>query len=277
MRRHVVDLNSHMNETVVRGNPADFPVTLRPVFHEQPEGRKPIPTRRAIVREDTGEAIAVVSNRYTLVPHTRILDLVEQAIGPLEVGPVPRGIYVDRQGARMRAIFKFPALASPVLGRDEICPCLQVRNTYDGSARIAVHIGAFRFVCTNLAVGGGGVFAGGFVSIHAGEIPIEKMADQLAQYLTRFDRIVGMYRQWSEFRPEAGTLSSIFEQSLKGRPEGLWDQVLQAAPATVFDAYNVMTDFATHRMRSYRTAFDLLERINAGFQETFPVIDAERN
>lgn len=51
--------------------------------------------------------------------------------------------------------------------------------------------------------------------------------------------------------------------------------MLQSAPATVFDAYNVMTDFATHRMRSYRSAFDLLERINAGFQETFPVIDAE--
>ena len=274
MRRHV-DLNSHINATVVSGNPADFPVSLQPVFHDGHEGRKLIPTRRAIVREDTGEAIAVVSNRYTLVPHTRILDLVEQAIGPLEVGPVPRGIYVDSRGARMRGIFKFPALASPVLGRDEICPCLQVRNTYDGSARIAVHIGAFRFVCTNLAVGGGGVFAGGFVSIHAGEIPIEKMADQLAQYLTRFDQIVGLYRQWSERRPEPGALSSIFEQSLKGRPEGLWDQVLQAAPATVFDAYNVMTDFATHRMRSYRTAFDLLERINAGFQETFPVIDAE--
>jgi hypothetical protein len=260
---------------VLRGNPADFPVSLQPVFHDGHEGRKPIPSRRAIVREDTGEAIAVVSNRYTLVPHTRILDLVEQAIGPLEVGPMPRGIYVDRQGARMRAIFKFPALASPILGGDEICPCLQVRNTYDGSARIAVHIGAFRFVCTNLAVGGGGFFAGGFVSIHAGEIPIEKMVDQLAQYLTGFNRIVGLYRQWSERRPEAGTLSSIFEQSLKGRPEGLWDQVLQAAPATVFDAYNVMTDFATHRMRSYRTAFDLLERINAGFQERFPVIDAE--
>ena len=84
-----------------------------------------------------------------------------------------------------------------------------------------------------------------------------------------------LYRQWSQRQPERGGLSSIFEQSLKGRPEGLWDQVLQAAPATVFDAYNVMTDFATHRMRSYRTAFDLLERINAGFQETFPVIHAE--
>ncbi len=274
MRRHV-DLNSHINATVVLGNPADFPVTLRPVFHDGAEGRKPIPTRRAIVREDTGEAIAVVSNRYTLVPHARILDLVEQAIAPLDVGSVPRGIYIDRQGARMRAIYKFPSLASPVLRGDEICPCLQVRNTYDGSERIAVHIGAFRFVCTNLAVGGGGVFAGGFVSIHAGEIPIEKMADQLAQYLTRFDQIVGLYRQWSERRPESGALSSIFEQSLKGRPEGLWNQVLQSAPATVFDAYNVMTDFATHRMRSYRTAFDLLELINAGFQQAFPVAGAE--
>lgn len=274
MRRHV-DLNSHINATMVRGNPADFAVSLHPVFYDGHDERKPIPRRRAIVREDTGEAIAVVSDRYTLVPHARILDLVEQAIQPLDVGPVPRGTYVDRQGARMRAIFKFPALASPVLGRDEICPCLQVRNTYDGSARIAVHIGAFRFVCTNLAVGGGGAFAGGFVSIHAGEIPIEKMADQLAQYLTRFDQIVELYRQWSERRPETGALSSIFERTLKGRPEGLWDQILEAAPTTVFDAYNVMTEFATHRMRSYRTAFDLLERINAGFQETFPVIDAD--
>ena len=274
MRRHV-DLNSHIDETVIKGNPADFPVVLRPVFHDGHDGRKPIPTRRAIVREDTGEAIAVVSNRYTLVPHTRILDLVEEAIAPLDVGPVPRGIYVDSRGARMRAIFKFPALASPVLGRDEICPCLQVRNTYDGSARIAVHIGAFRFVCTNLAVGGGGVFAGGFVSIHAGEIPIEKMADQLAHYLTRFDRIVGMYRQWSTHRPETGALAAIFQESLNGKPEGLWDEVLKTTPATVFDAYNVMTDFATHRMRSYRRAFDLLERINAGFQKTFSVREGE--
>jgi len=273
--RKQVDLNSHINATVIRGNPADFPVTLRPVFHDGHEGRKPIPTRRAIVREDTGEAIAVVSNRYTLVPHTRILDLVEQAIQPLDIGTVPRGIYVDRQAARMRAILKLPALTSMVLGRDEICPCLQVRNTYDGSARIAVHIGAFRFVCTNLAVGGGGVFAGGFVSIHAGEIPIEKMADQLAQYLTRFDQIVELYRYWSARMAQTDELASIFQQSLKGRTDMLWQAVLEAAPTTVFDAYNVMTSHATHRMRSARTAFDLLERINAGFQKTFPVAEGE--
>jgi hypothetical protein len=272
MRRHV-DLNANINATVTKGTPADFTVALQPIFHDGLNGQRSIAGRKAIVRQDTGQAIAIVSDRYTLVPHTRILDLVEQTIEPLDVGPVPRGIYVDRNGARMRAIYKFPALARPVLGNDTICPCLQVRNTYDGTARIAMHIGAFRLVCTNLAVGGGGAFAGGFLSIHAGEIPIEKMADQLAQYLTEFEQIVGLYRFWSELKPTTDKLMSIFERSLKGRPEGLWDEVLQAEPVTVFDAYNVMTNFATHRMRSCRTAFDLLERINTGFQDVFPLAD----
>lgn len=274
MRRQV-DLNAHINETVIRGNPADFPVTLQPVFHDGADGRRLVPARKAVVRGDTGEAIAVVSDRYTLVPHARIIDLVEQAIAPLDVGLVPRGVYVDRHGARMRAIFKFPALTRTVLGRDEICPCLQLRNTYDGTSRIAVHIGAFRFVCTNLAVGGGGAFAGGFMSVHAGEIQIEKVAEQLAEYLTRFDQIVRLYGHWTEQRLELGMLSSIFERFLKGKPEALWQDLMEAAPSTVFDAYNVMTNFATHSMRSARTAFDLLERVNTGFQKSFPVIEAE--
>jgi hypothetical protein len=274
MRREV-DLNSHINETVMRGSPADFSVVLRPVFHDGTEGHQMIRARRAIVREDTGEAIAIVSDRYTLVPHTRILELVDQAITPLDVGPVPRGIYVDHGGARMRAIFKFPALTSSVLGGDEICPCLQVRNTYDGTARIAVHIGAFRFVCTNLAVGGGGAFAGGFVSIHAGDIPIEKMANQLADYLTRFGQIVRLYRQWSEKRVELERLEGVLKQSLNGRFNELRDDMLATVPATVFNAYNRLTHHATHSMRSARTAFDMLERVNTSFQKAWPVIEGE--
>ena len=273
--RRPVDLASNLNVNVTRGNPADFPVTLQPVFHDGPDGRKLIPARRAIVREDTGQAIAVVSDRYALLPHARIIEVVEQAIGPLDVGPVPRGIYVDSHGARMRALWKFPSLTQPVLGRDEICPCVQVRNTYDGSARIAVHIGAFRFVCTNLAVGGGGAFAGGFVSIHAGEIPIEEVANQLADYLTRFDQIVRLYRQWSEQRAKPEVLDAVLKQSLKGRFTELRDEMMSAVPSTVFEAYNRLTHHGTHSMRSARTAFDLIERTNTAFQKAFPVIDAE--
>ena len=51
--------------------------------------------------------------------------------------------------------------------------------------------------------------------------------------------------------------------------------MLAATPATVFDAYNRLTHHATHSMRTARTAFDMLERVNASFQKTFPVIDTE--
>ena len=92
----------------------------------------------------------------------------------------------------------FPALAQPVAAGDDICPCLKIENTYDGTARIAVHIGAFRFTCTNLAVGGGGAFAGGFMAVHAGEIPIAGIASELRTYLARFELVVALYRQWRE-------------------------------------------------------------------------------
>lgn len=272
MARHaVVDLSSHLNANVARGHPAEFGVNLQPIFWGADS--KPIPNRRAVVRDDTGEAIAVVSDRYALVQHTRVLEVIERAIEPLDVGVVPRGIYVDGRGARMRALYKFPALAKVVRGNDEICPCIQVRNTYDSSARISVHIGAFRFVCTNLAVGGGGAFAGGFVSIHAGEIPIEKMADELTTYLTRFDRIVETYSAWSTQSLDAERFAQVLRHVLRGRFDELQGELQYAIPANVFDAYNRLTYHATHAMRSAKTAFEMLERVNAQFQRAFPVLN----
>lgn len=271
MARAPVDLASHLNRTVERGHQADFPVVLRPLSYELDGVTRPVSHRLAVVREDTGESLAVVSNRYTFVPHQRILDLVDAAIRPLDVGPVPRGIYVDRGGAQMRALFKFPALAQPVSGRDDICPCLQVRNTYDGTARIAVHIGAFRFVCTNLAVGGGGVFAGGFMSMHAGEIPLEGITEQLSTYLSGFDRIVALYRVWREQPFDHDRLNDLLDDVPNHAAKQIWDGILEQDGPSVYDAYNRATWVATHQMRSARTAFELLARINSTFQELFRV------
>ena len=268
-KRTVVDLASHINENVERGHPADFPIALKPVYYAADGTFAAVPRRLAVVREDTGQPISVVSDRYALIPHRRILDAVEEAIKPLGLGPVPRGIYVDRQGARMRAIFKFPALAQPVLQGDDICPCLKIQNTYDGTARIAIHIGAFRFVCTNLAVGGGGVFAGGFMSIHAGEIPLEKIAEQAGTYLVGFEKVVEMYRCWTQKWLEQGSLAKVLEGVSTWHARRISEVFVSRRP-TVYEAYNSATHYATHQMRSFRTAFHLLERINRNFQKHFP-------
>jgi hypothetical protein len=267
-----VDLSAHINQSTIQGSPADFAISLPPLHYVRKEGgTEPVPGRFAVVREDTSRPIAIVSNRYSLIPHQRILDAVENAIEPLDVGPVPRGIYVDREGARMRALFKFPAFAEPISDGNDICPCVKLENTYDGTSRITIHIGAFRFVCTNLAVGGGGVFAGGFVSVHAGEIPIGKIVEQLAAYLRSFAAIVELYRFWSELAVEPESLIPIFQGVPKRHSAKILEDMAKPDCETVYDGYNVATRYATHQMRSYRTAFDLLERVNRGFQKFFPL------
>lgn len=253
------------------GRRADFPVTTRPVFYGESYRFHQVPDRRAVVREDTGEPLSVVSGQYTLIEHGRLLDVAEDAIEALGLGPVPRGVYLDRNGARMRAIYKFEELARPVLLDDPICPCVKLRNSYDRSLRAAVHIGAFRFVCTNLAVGGGGVFAGGFVSLHRGEIPVEEVAEQLNDYLSEFEEIARLYRHWAKSPMDWQTFAEILDPLPQHAQEGIRDGLRPGIGTTVYDGYNAATQYATHGMSSYQSAFRLLKQINRGFQRRFPI------
>ncbi len=272
--QRAVDLASHINETVERGNPADFPVVLRPLYYSGGLGSSAgyVAGRLAVVRADTGEAISVVSDRYKLVTHGQLLNQVQAATSKLDLGPVPRGIYVDRHGARMRALFKFPTLAEPIYstGGDNICPCIKIENSYDTTSRITVHIGAFRFVCTNLSVGGGGIFAGGFMATHAGEIPVEKIAGQLSSYLSDFGKIIETYRRWEAERFDWEQMGIILDSLPTRAKKRIEEGIVQARTNTVFTAYNVATNYATHRMRSANAAFELLEKINRAFQQVFP-------
>ena len=270
-RRQPVDLSAHVNRTVGNDQEARFPVSLQPIYYERNGSQQPFPNRVAVVRDDTSEALAVVSDRYTLVPHAEILDSVEGALQGLDVGPVPRGIFLDRGGARLRALFKFPALATHVLGNDRICPCVRIQNTYDGTSKIGVQIGAFRFVCTNLAVGGGGVFASGFMAVHAGDIPVGEVAEQLATYLTRFESIVGLYRAWKSRALEPEPAEELVKALPKRPATVVSNRIAGMSRPTVYYAYNSATDYATHRMRSAAAAFRLLEHINSTFQHQFPV------
>ena len=273
MPRQAVDLSLHLNQTIERGHPADFLVSLRPVSYLAPDRvYRQVPNRFAVVRDDTGEALSVVSERYTFVPHQQLLSVMEEAVRDLDVGPVPSGVYVDRRGARMRAIFKFPALRQALTRGDEICPCVQIANTYDGTSRIRVSIGAFRFVCTNLAVGGGGVFTGGFMAVHAGEIPVEDVGQQLTEFLSGFEYIIRIYQAWMGMPLEVELLSEAFNGMGQRHRTRICEQLDAVAGCSVYAAYNAATAYATHETRSAAVAFALLKQINQGFQEQFPVV-----
>ncbi len=270
--RQTVDLNDHMNKNVTHGNPADFPIEMTPAMYRNPKTGE-ISTydrRKVVVRSDTGSAISVVSDQYTLVSHMTVIDTIEQAIAGLSVGPVPRGVYMEAGGARMRAIYKFPSLQRAIkvdaLDRrhDELCPLIKISNTYDGSGIVSIEIGAFSFVCTNFSVGGSGVFAGGFMSMHVGEVALDEAARRLQLFLSRFDKIMDLFGHWSTVR----ALPEHHEAALAKLPKRYSDMLIakRAPSSTVYDNYNVATRLFTHELGSARRALELLGNLNRGFQ-----------
>lgn len=271
-RNPVIDLNSHLNQTKLAGNPASFPLSFTKALYVEPTTGlvRSVPGRQVVTRTDTGAALAVVSDRYALVPHTDVLETIESAFDGLDVGPVPRGIYMSAGGAQMRAIYKFPALERSLkvnaLDRmtDRLCPVIKVTNSLDGTSKISIEIGAFSFVCTNFAVGGSGVFAGGFLAVHAGEIRIEAAGDQLRGFLSHFDRILDLFAYWSEIPASF----EAHQQALAKLPERYSERLLvsRAANGSVFDVYNQATDYCTHQLRSARRSLELLGEVNRGFQ-----------
>ena len=109
------------------------------------------------------------------------------------------------------------------------------------------------------------------MSAHTGEIPIEEVARHLKTYLEQFEEIAELYRYWGEQPLKADGLNDVIE-SLPKRPARMIQEKVEGhLVSTVYDAYNVATYYATHRMRSFRGAFDLLKKVNRGFQEFFPI------
>jgi hypothetical protein len=77
---------------------------------------------------------------------------------------------------------------------------------------------------------------------------------------------MALYRSWGQAGYFSQCLRDVFDNSLK-QPVQLWARLLEANSRTVYDVYNVATDYATHQTRSVRTAFNWLERINAAFRK----------
>lgn len=236
------------------------PVVLKPVKMDGKE----LPFARAVVNKETGEPMSLVGAGYELVQHREILSQVGQAIKKLGLekeGSLTRGLYFTRRGSRMRALFTFKTITKPVAPKDIFSPIVRVGNSYDGSMRVIIEIGAYRYSCTNMAVGGNGVFARGFSAIHSGEIKLDTIKTDLEEYLSKFDGIVELYKRWMDTPWGPGDVKKAKEMVGKRREE-----IVPVKAAHRYEAYNRLTDYGTHQMKSAPAAFDFLGRVNRLFQ-----------
>ena len=71
---HRVDLNAHINQTVEKGSPAEFPIALRPLYHDT-GGTCLIahvePTKRSAIQTREARRFPQAHTGFTLVPRRR--------------------------------------------------------------------------------------------------------------------------------------------------------------------------------------------------------------
>lgn len=258
---------------VGRASDALFDVEERPAFSLNRDGKVTrLGSRKVLVRTDTDKALEVVSEDYTLVKHQDILDAVQDALGN-SYGKVEHRIHLHGDGQRMNAIFKFKDMAEDIKpgGRDNLIPVIRVGNSYNRMHRAVMELGAFRMVCLNLSVGGGG-FLSGFSSPHIGEIDVSGVGSKMGETMGKFPRLMNTYRRWADTGwSDAGRAAVLdgLEPMGKSHTKTLGQRWDVTPPRTAWDAYNTVTHHATHRTRTVNTAYRLLDRGESVFRSVF--------
>jgi hypothetical protein len=111
----------------------------------------PSPRHQVIRRTDTQQIIAIVSDKYKLVPNDTFLDSILQGIGQADIGFSSVDECHSLNGGRgFQAKFSFPELELiPNVDKMPIRYVLEVGGSYDTTRRLWFKAGAFREICTN--------------------------------------------------------------------------------------------------------------------------------
>jgi hypothetical protein len=136
---------------------------------------------QGVVNDFTGQRIANVSNRYTLVQNR---DLVQPVVDTFGIDRLTR---VSVYNGNRSFLFEFlTGREIDISGGDILKEKILVRNSYDKTKSFSFMAGAFRMVCSNgLYVAIGSVIA--YKKIHVGVIPVQSIVQNALNNFSKND------------------------------------------------------------------------------------------
>lgn len=196
----------------------DYLAELRDI---QTENGTPIPTRKAVVRSDSGDVLGVVGNSYVPVQNYR-------AFGFLDAVVVDGSLRYHTAGAlgkgeRVWMLAKLPDDIR-VKGSDDITEkYLLLSNSHDGSSSLRVHFTPIRVVCANtLAIAARRGRGQGVSIIHKGDLAAKvRQAQEVLGFAKRFyDDVQEQIERLARHYPSPRQLEEYFQQVYPDSPAG---------------------------------------------------------
>lgn len=227
-----------------------------------------IPDRKAIVRPDTGECLAVVSQQYRLVHNKEIASRADELIDTYfpEFGPYTLKNIVIGNGRRFFREYRFTDVRFAVSPGDYINPTVRFGNSYDGSMGFQIDFGAFRLVCSNGLVVGKQFFR--CRKLHKQSLEIAKDFNELKTAMERFSDQVGLWQGWVDHPvPEKEKTEIIEEMQFSQKHTEMAENNFLEAEArngmvTRWVMFNILTSIITHKLKSEQHKQSLQARLS---------------
>lgn len=262
--------------------PNFFPVDTQAIF--DPQGRI-IPGYKAVMRQDTGDTLAVHSDKYSMVPYEEHFEIFERAIGESNLKAGDMRIATDFQdnGAKIFRQYLFPqhtmmldtrAMQRPIALR------IYMFDSYDGSTAWQGRAGFFDFVCANAAIYGQEI--GNFKFRHVGDMQ-EKVTQAAAGLTSAAEIFIDNFprlQRWPQIDLDAHQFTEIVEDLPQGNKRLtdalVADYARQGGAQTLWDAHCLLTSWSTHGIpaktqadRQKRVASLVEGKVWQHYEETF--------
>ena len=234
---------------------------LEPVWY----GRRPthqIPATKAVVDQNNGHVLSVVSNQYKIVRYEDVLIMVNNIINGIDgYGAIQLAPYSLQKGRRFQIQLKFPEMQKSVKKLDNIVPKLDVFTSLDLSSRLTGRFGAFRLICTN----GMGVWElfKRYARKHLQSLDLNDLQGTIQEGLKGFEQQVAEWKNWSNTVIPLEYYNDVWQhlpfsdhekEKIEVLPEVSSRLTLKTAleqkALTVWDMNSILAQWSTHNIKS---------------------------
>ena len=235
------------------------------------------------IQDEHGVPIAVVGSGYTLVQNNDAYTQIEDAIyaSAIDTRGMTREIKSSHNGARTIVQYTFPAHTIEVAGGDNVMLTIKVLNSYDGSWRFMILVGAVRQICSN-----GMVIGEWFSEVfqkHTKNIDTDVAVDKLGHALEVFGQNAELWTAYPSTKVSDLQASNVLT-SLAGGSKALLELLQQTHVEYVDELgknlwalFNTLTEWSSHaKFKNEKNKASTVVTREAKVRKVLPMLEAIR-
>lgn len=226
-----------------------FPVSINGIYDDR--GRK-IPGYKRVQRDDSGDTLAVHSDKYELLTYERQFQMFDRelALSGLDLTDMAIGTDLTHNGARCFRQYILPKYLIEMPNNRDLMLRIIMFGSYDGSSSFQGRAGGFDFVCANTSVVGKAIID--LKVRHTGsdmEGRIDKAVEQIVAAAKSYVDNAARLKAWCSIPVSIISAENLLKSMPQSTPmlvAQLTAEFAKSPDQSLWGLWNVLTTWSTH-------------------------------